>query len=340
MIKHKQAIKRTIQLLFLSILLSALFMSVPARPARANTYNVTNTNNSGAGSLRQAITDAYNNPGADIITFDVAISGIPIVLSGAAGEDLNVSGDLDILDGGDLRIEGNGAANTIIDGGGIDRVFHVCPGGSCANTVTLSDVAIRNGSVAGSGGGIFNLGTLNVQNSTIGWAGLGNTAVSGGGINNAAGTTTVDGSTVSYNTATNGGGIYNAVGTTTVDGSTVRDNTASADGGGIFNVAGTTTVDGSTVSANGATDGGGIYNKGATATLNVQNGSTIGGAGTSNTAGAGWSMDGPVRGNRPSTCETSTKWRSSPTARASSSRSTASSLRTTRKPTPQCPERA
>jgi hypothetical protein len=39
------------------------------------TFTVTNTNNSGAGSLRQAIMDANANPGADTITFNIAGTG-------------------------------------------------------------------------------------------------------------------------------------------------------------------------------------------------------------------------------------------------------------------------
>ncbi|MBE2197252.1 MAG: hypothetical protein IAE79_01500, partial [Anaerolinea sp.] len=41
----------------------------------ANTYAVTNTDNSGPGSLRQAILDANANPGADSITFAIGASG-------------------------------------------------------------------------------------------------------------------------------------------------------------------------------------------------------------------------------------------------------------------------
>jgi len=37
----------------------------------ANTYTVTNTSDTGAGSLRQAITDANTNPGADAIHFNI-----------------------------------------------------------------------------------------------------------------------------------------------------------------------------------------------------------------------------------------------------------------------------
>jgi len=301
-----RTIARGIRLSAVAALLALLTgLLAVTQPARANPYVVMNTNNSGTGSLRQAITDANNHIGADTITFAAATDGIPIVLAGAAGEDANVSGDLDILDGGNLTIQGNGAANTIIDGGGIDRVFHIYPGGGCTNTVTLSGVTIRNGSVTGAGGGIYNAaGTTTVDGSTVSankagsygggiynWAGTttlnGNTVSAnkagffGGGIYTQAGTTTVDGSTVSANTATFGGGIYNSAGTTKVTGSSVSANEA-YDGGGIYTQAGTTTVSGSTVSANTATSyGGGIFNGD---TLNVQNGSTIGGAGAGNTA--------------------------------------------------------
>ena len=288
------------------------------QPVRAYTHVVTNSNDSGEGSLRLAIYDANYSPGPDTITFAAATNGIPIVLAGAANEDFNDSGDLDILNGGgDLTIQGNGASNTIIDGGGVDRVFHVCPGG-CANTVIFNGVTIQNGKIVdglgggifnyaypttvdGStvisntalyGGGIFNMGTLDITNSTIGGAGAGNRApgnfTAGGGIYSFDdSTTTVDASTVSANTAEAGGGICNNGTLNVQNGSTIggagAGNTADW-GGGIWN-SGTTTVDGSTVSANTAEeDGGGISNNG---TLTVRNGSTIGGAGAGNQA-TGW----------------------------------------------------
>ena len=40
------------------------------------TFTVTNTNDAGAGSLRQAIIDANANLGADIITFNIATTGV------------------------------------------------------------------------------------------------------------------------------------------------------------------------------------------------------------------------------------------------------------------------
>jgi hypothetical protein len=44
--------------------------------AAGNTYTVTNTNDSGPGSFRQAILDANSNPGADTIAFNIPGSGI------------------------------------------------------------------------------------------------------------------------------------------------------------------------------------------------------------------------------------------------------------------------
>lgn len=45
----------------------------------ASTFIVTNTNDSGAGSLRQAITDANSNAGSDLITFSIPGSGIQTI---------------------------------------------------------------------------------------------------------------------------------------------------------------------------------------------------------------------------------------------------------------------
>lgn len=57
-----------------------------------------------------------------------------------------------------MTIQGNGAASTIIDWGGNDRGFRVCPGSGCVNTVTFNGVTIRNGDAgSGDGGGIYNL---------------------------------------------------------------------------------------------------------------------------------------------------------------------------------------
>lgn len=98
-------------------------------------------------TLRAAIQEANALDGDDTITLPVGT----LTLTAFHG------GDLDVTDFfTTLTIIGAGASQTIIDGGGIDRVFNV---GSLA-TLEISGVTIRNGSVTGNGGGIFNGGTL------------------------------------------------------------------------------------------------------------------------------------------------------------------------------------
>ena len=187
-------------------------------------------------------------------------------------EDLNATGDLDILK--PLTI--TGATNTIIDGGGIDRVFDI----STAGVVKIVSVTIRNGRSINTnalldrdGGGILlRNGTLNVTNATIsGNSAFGTPGVTGNGggiLIFSAGTASVTNSTISGNTAdAEGGGIDNA-GSLAITNSTISNNTITGavihgQGGGIMNGGlAALTVTNSTISGNTASDGGGIMNQG------------------------------------------------------------------------------
>jgi hypothetical protein len=53
-----------------------LFIVATAHTARASVFVVTNTNNAGAGSLRQAILDTNGNGGLDTIQFNIAGTGV------------------------------------------------------------------------------------------------------------------------------------------------------------------------------------------------------------------------------------------------------------------------
>lgn len=115
--------------------------------------------------------------------------------------------------------------------------------------VTLDNVIVRNGT-ADRGGGIFNAGTLTINDSTIEQ----NDANSGGGIFN-DGTLSVLNGTIADNTATEGGGIeFGATGQpSTLDGVVIEGNSAEHCGGVLLNDDVTmTTV---TINANSATDG-------------------------------------------------------------------------------------
>src|SRR5258708_11988015 len=104
--------------------------------------------------MRAAIQEANALVGADTLQLGAAT----YVLSGAAGDDAALSGDLDIT--GDLTLTGAGTASTIIDGGGVDRVLDIDPSGAGAN-VTISNLTLRRGNAAGEArGGIPKPGTL------------------------------------------------------------------------------------------------------------------------------------------------------------------------------------
>ncbi len=258
-------------------------------PARAATITVTTTadelDTNGTCSLREAIRAANLDvavdacaagAGADEIVVPAGV--YQLAIPGPA-EDAALTGDLDIT--GDLVITGAGAASTIIDGGGLDRVFHVDPRGDRI-AVTIRGVTIQNGRVspipfvAATGGGVL-LGATNTLGGTIPSGSLtlggsivrGSTAAgTGGGVANRGGTLTLVDSTVRDNRASTGGGIYNEQSSTThLLRSTVRDNGAVAEfssgGGGICSFGDELTVVDSTVSGNivnttTGTQGGGI----------------------------------------------------------------------------------
>ena len=179
-----------------------------------------------------------------------------------------VSGTVPVEDGeliihGDLSIEGPGAALLTFDAKGTSRVFLVNPGVSA----DLSGMTITGGS-ADDGGGIRNLGTLTLTNSTLSGNSAKGDQAGGGGIYNLSGTLTLTNSTLSGNWARgdqiSGGGVYNHCGTVTVVNSTFSGNSTSYYGGAIHSNDGTLTLTNSTLSGNSAhSRGGGIYSSGS-----------------------------------------------------------------------------
>ena len=212
-------------------------------PAHGSTLLVSNTNDNGPGSLRQALADASD--------------GDMIDATGVAGVITLTTGEL--LVDKSVAINGAGADVLAVDGNITSRIFQIGSG----KTVTISGLTIRNGQ-GNFGGGIFNgdTATLTIINSTL----SGNTGGFGGGIFN-SGTLTIVSSTVSGNTASEGAGIYNAGATTsTITNSTFSGNTAG--GGGASLNLGTLQITNSTLSDNSADFAGGIFNLG---TLQIGN---------------------------------------------------------------------
>lgn len=208
--------------------------------------------NRGVDSLRGAIQEANALDGDDTIylasgTYTLSFDGVD--------DDNALAGDLDIT--GDVTIIGAGAENTIIDGGGIDRVFDIFP----EATVTISGVTIRNGT-ARNGAGIRNTGTLLLENSIV----ENNVAegefdsVGGGIANSQGGDLTLDGVIVRNNTAEiHGGGLYSTDSIATIIDSTFENNSTEMDGGGISVFNGSLDMTGGAISNNSADlDGGGL----------------------------------------------------------------------------------
>ena len=210
------------------------------------------------GALRAAVIEANaQTTVANVIrlaagTYTLSIAG--------RGEDLAATGDLDITH--DLTVRGAGADVTTIDAASLDRVFHV-PAGV---TVELIDLTMAGGDPQAEGGGIFNAGTLTLTRCQV----TGSTATSGGGAltNATGGIANIVSSTLFGNSADSGGAIDNQ-GTLTIVNSTISGNEATANGGGIDSQAGTTTITNATVAENSAATGGGIANSATVTLLNT-----------------------------------------------------------------------
>lgn len=124
------------------LLIVTLLLGFQLTARAATTFVVTNTNDSGAGSLRQAILDANANPGADLITFNIG-SGLKTITLDTRLPDIS---DPVVVDGttqpgftGAPLIEIK-ATNI-----GFDVIFSITGGNSTIRSLILND--FRNGAI-------------------------------------------------------------------------------------------------------------------------------------------------------------------------------------------------
>ena len=219
-----------------------------------SSHIVTNTNDSGAGSLRQVITDAVTG---DSVTFDAGAFPDP-----ATGTITLTSGELVI----DKSLTVTGGGNVTIDAVNGSRIFNIDDGINAQAEVILSGLILQNGSSGTDGGAIYNkehltLSSVSISDSTA--------AGNGGGLYNSA-YVECSLSDVQFtgNTATSGsgGGFYNGdQAICSLSNATISGNTAGTHGGGVFNTSNVQMdIETSTISSNTATSnhGGGLYNGG------------------------------------------------------------------------------
>jgi len=243
----------------------------PAAPGLPDLF-VSNTANSGPGSLRQSI---IGLPSGRILSFDLALdaqsievdAGGPLAisaktvtidalhLSGGLTIDANLNGHriFEVVSGSELTLRGASLAN------GIANDLNDDSGGAILNegTLTVDRCTIEGCHADFSGGAISNNGTLTLCDSTLN----SNTAGSGGAVLN-SGAAEIKRCTFAGNSGDAAGAIEN-ISSLILTNSTLTGNSATSGGGGAIQTLGSLTVINCTIIGNHSNDpfsgGGGIF---------------------------------------------------------------------------------
>ena len=244
----------------------------------AAVFNVTNNNDDGPGSLRQAVTDANLAAGADVITFDDSLGNIVLL-----------TGEIVITD--ELLIDGPTAGQTI-DGNNASRIFSVPTGNA---PLTLNRMRItqggRNNVVdepscninALNGGAICTLSNLTLMQSSVedSFVSLDASVIRGGGLY-VGGTLSISDSIVkgnefygSYLTPSFGGGIF-AVQDVTIINSFITQNRCVGSilcyGGGLYVRQGNLSIENSAFTSNSAAGSDDFNNRPRAGAAFIENG--------------------------------------------------------------------
>jgi len=178
---------------------------------------------SGNCSLRASIQEANAGIGLDAVQLP---PGTYTLTRAGGAEDVAATGDLDITD--DLQIVGIGSGTTVVNGNGLDHVFHI----NSPGRVTFRSFMIRNGSTAGDGGGILVSGSSDLELREMAIVDC-TAGGRGGGLRASNGTTTLTNVTLSNNLADRGGGVAGVGGAVSLTNVTIAHNSAATGGGGI-----------------------------------------------------------------------------------------------------------
>ncbi len=230
-----------------SLVTALIVSSVISTLSTAAPFNVTNLNDSGLGSLRQAVLDANANAGPD--TISIGVLGT-----------ITLSSELLVTES--VSITGPGARLLTVSGNSATRIMHVS-NVAVAKDVTLTDMTLSAASASGNGGAIWNEGSnLLLQRMRI----TGNTASGeGGAIYNAffnpGNVLTIEDSEISGNTAAKEGAIYFIGYQLRISNSTISGNTATDSVGAILLQFADALIRNSTIAGNSANFVGGIQSQ-------------------------------------------------------------------------------
>ena len=146
-------------------LLAALVVGLSPQPVRAATLTVTNCNDSGAGSLRRAVSNALSGD-----TVDLTALTCNRILMGSGW--ITVSQD-------DLTLVGRGRFELTLDGNNTVRIFRH----TGAGTLRIERMSLANGRYRGRGGCILSeIGSVELVRSRVHHCHVDGAVTSGGGI--------------------------------------------------------------------------------------------------------------------------------------------------------------
>ncbi|HRQ37884.1 MAG TPA: choice-of-anchor Q domain-containing protein [Chloroflexota bacterium] len=242
-------VKQSGLILVLPTFFIAALFTLFQQSARANVLTVTNTNDSGPGSLRQAIADAVDG---DLIDFDATLSGQVITLT---------SGEL-LVDKVLTIDASNLPERPTINGNNNSRLFYI----TATGVITINYLALTQGHalpgtdlcLEGCGGAIFIHpgGVGHIQNSHV----FSNTAHGGGGGIANLGLLTLNNSLLSGNETEYGGGaIYSEFGNGKLFDRILLGNSGPTRGEAISSNDADLFIENSIISGNASQFGGGIF---------------------------------------------------------------------------------
>ncbi len=267
--------KRSLHSMSLTLVVAAISLTgslvgvASAGVITGNTYYVASTGDA-ASSATQGVCEQKINTTCTLrtaiafATIDGAASTDTINITATKPINLSsVTGPLLVSTIGFLTISGQGASKTFLSGGNKTEVMAISNG----VTATVNNLTIENGfNSSGSGGGISNGGTLNLNSVNF----TGNTSYKDGGAVYSSNTLAQRGGIVSKNYTEDGCGSLYAKGSSALISSVTVINNSTDCGGGVVFSGGVNTLKNSLIANNSSRDyddGGGVWADGGTITI-------------------------------------------------------------------------